>query len=108
MCEIISTVFKRRSHGVIGIIDGCHIPCKAPIDNPNDFYNRKVFHSIILQGPRRMHDARVFRQREIFQRLKHHLLPPDRHIIGDAAYPLLVNLLPYRDTGHLTRIQIIY
>ncbi|XP_018307726.1 putative nuclease HARBI1 [Mycetomoellerius zeteki] len=127
MCEIISMVFKRRSHGipgVVGIIDGCHIPCKAPIDNPNDFYNRKGFHSIVLQGvcdhkgrfidifvglPGRMHDARVFRQSEIFQRLKHHLLPPDRHIIGDAAYPLLVNLLtPYRDTGHLTRTQIIY
>lgn len=37
------------------------------------------------------------------------MLPPDHHIIGDAAYPLLVNLLtPYRDTGHLTRAQIIY
>ncbi|KYN19764.1 hypothetical protein ALC57_07917 [Trachymyrmex cornetzi] len=45
MYEIISTVFKRRSHGilgVVGIIDECHIPCKAPIDNPNDFYNRKA------------------------------------------------------------------
>lgn len=59
--------------------------------------------------PGRMHDARVFRQSEIFQRLTHHLLPPNYHIIGDAAYPLKVNLLtPYRDTGHLTRAQIIY
>lgn len=56
-----------------------------------------------------MHDARVFRESEIFQRLTHQLLPPNHHIIGDAAYPLLVNLLtPYRDTGHLTRTQIIY
>ncbi|XP_011859380.1 PREDICTED: putative nuclease HARBI1 [Vollenhovia emeryi] len=121
-------VFKRRSHGipnVVGAIDGCHIPCKAPINNANDFYNRKGFHSIVLQGicdhkarfidifvglPGRMHDARVFRQSEIFQRLTHHhLLPPDCHIIGDAAYPLLVNLLtPYRDTGHLSRAQITY
>ncbi|CAL1678839.1 unnamed protein product [Lasius platythorax] len=127
MCEIASTIFKRRSHGipgVVGAIDGCHIPCQAPIDNANDFYNRKGFHSIILQGicdhkarfidifvglPGRMHDARVFRQSEIFQRLTHHLLPPNYHIIGDAAYPLKVNLLtPYRDTGHLTRAQIIY
>jgi len=59
--------------------------------------------------PGRMHDARVFRQSEIFRRITNHLLPPDRHIIGDAAYPLLMNLLtPYRDTGHLTRAQIIY
>lgn len=56
-----------------------------------------------------MHDARVFRQSDIFRRLTNNLLPPDHHIIGDAAYPLLVNLLtPYRDTGHLTRAQIIY
>lgn len=59
--------------------------------------------------PGRMHDARVFRRSEIFERLTHHLLPPDYHIIGDAAYPLSVNLLtPYRDTGHLTRTQIRY
>jgi len=49
----LSQIFKRRSHGipgVVGVNDGCHIPCKAPIDNGNDFYNRKGFDSIILQG----------------------------------------------------------
>lgn len=49
----LSQIFKRRSHGipgVVGAIDGCHIPCKAPIDNANDFYNQKGFYSIILQG----------------------------------------------------------
>ena len=46
-------VFKARSHGfpgVIGAIDGCHIPCKQPVENANDYYNRKGFHSIVLQG----------------------------------------------------------
>lgn len=67
------------------------------------------FIDIFVGLPGRMHDARVFRQSEIFRRLTNNLLPSDHHIIGDAAYPLLVNLLtPYRDTGHLTRAQIIY
>ncbi|XP_032690383.1 putative nuclease HARBI1 [Odontomachus brunneus] len=46
-------VFEERSYGfpgVIGAIDGCHIPCKQPKDNAHDYYNRKGFHSIILQG----------------------------------------------------------
>lgn len=45
--------FEQRSNGFLGIvgaIDGCHIPCKQPKDNAHDYYNRKGFHSIILQG----------------------------------------------------------
>ncbi|KAB0805296.1 hypothetical protein PPYR_02266 [Photinus pyralis] len=35
------------------------------------------------------------------------LLTPQQHLLGDAAYPLLDNLLkPYRDNGHLTEVQI--
>ncbi|XP_018376266.1 PREDICTED: putative nuclease HARBI1 [Trachymyrmex cornetzi] len=52
MCNISSTIFERRSGGfpgVVGAIDGVHIQCKAPPGNANDYYNRKGFHSIILQ-----------------------------------------------------------
>ncbi|KAJ8915397.1 hypothetical protein NQ315_008285 [Exocentrus adspersus] len=35
---------SRRFPGVIGMIDGCHIPCKQPPVNEVDFYNRKGFH----------------------------------------------------------------
>lgn len=36
-------------------------------------------------------------------------LPPNFHIIGDSAYPLLLNVMtPYRDNGHLTRKQATY
>uniref|UniRef100_A0A6P7HCR0 Nuclease HARBI1 n=1 Tax=Diabrotica virgifera virgifera TaxID=50390 RepID=A0A6P7HCR0_DIAVI len=48
-----ANVFELRSRGipgVVGAIDGCHIPIKQPVRNANDFYNRKGFHSIILQG----------------------------------------------------------
>ncbi|KAK9754589.1 hypothetical protein QE152_g1108 [Popillia japonica] len=44
----IVRVFYERSNGfpgIVGAIDGCHIPIKQPTQNP-----RKHFHSIILQG----------------------------------------------------------
>ncbi|KAF2883684.1 hypothetical protein ILUMI_22499, partial [Ignelater luminosus] len=64
-----------RLPGVVGIIDGCHIEIKQPINNAVDFFNRKETHSIILQAvcddnglltdvfigiPGRVHDVRVF------------------------------------------------
>lgn len=36
--------------GVAGAIDACHIAIKQPVGNAHDYYNRKGFHSIILQG----------------------------------------------------------
>ncbi|XP_067204937.1 putative nuclease HARBI1 isoform X3 [Linepithema humile] len=122
-------IFETRSrgfYGVIGAIDGCHIPCKQPVDNANDYYNRKGFHSIILQGvcnhrgqfidcfigmPGRMHDARVFRLSPLFESLNaiNCLIPKKFHLIGDTAYPLLINLMtPFKDNGHLTVVQTRY
>ncbi|XP_046391887.1 putative nuclease HARBI1 [Ischnura elegans] len=121
-------VFQLRSRGipgVVGAIDGCHIPIQQPAGNPIDFYNRKGFHSIILQGvcddgmrfidiavgmPGRMHDARVFENSPLRQKLVvERVLGPDRHLIGDAAYPLLGCLItPFRNTGHLTNAQVVF
>ena len=33
-----------------GALDGCHIPISAPVEHHTDFYNRKGWYSIILQG----------------------------------------------------------
>ena len=33
-----------------GAIDGIHIPMKCPSDYSNKYYNRKNFHSVILQA----------------------------------------------------------
>ena len=33
-----------------GAIDGTHIPVEAPAENASDYYNRKGWHSVILQG----------------------------------------------------------
>ncbi len=34
----------------VGVIDGSHIPIIAPTEYPRDFFNRKGWHSIILQA----------------------------------------------------------
>ena len=121
-------MFDLRSRGfpgVIGAIDGCHIPCKQPINNANDYYNRKGFHSIILQGvcdnkarfidifvgmPGRMHDARVFRNSPLYRDIMNEgnpLIPSRYHIIGDTTYPLLESCMtPIKDNGYLSRSQI--
>jgi len=36
--------------GVVGAIDGSHIPIKAPTKYPADYFNRKHFYSIVLQA----------------------------------------------------------
>ncbi|KAJ8910566.1 hypothetical protein NQ315_008951 [Exocentrus adspersus] len=121
-------IFQDRSRGfpgVIGMIDGCHIPCKQPPANEVNYYNRKGFHSIRLQGtcdhqgkfidvyignPGRIHDARVFRNSPLFERMSEaDFIPSNFHLLGDAAYPLKANLMtPFKDTGHLTRAQTLY
>ena len=74
-----------------GAIDGTHIPIKSPKECPADYYNRKGWHSIILQGtvnhlghfmdinigwPGRVHDARVFANSALFKRgQSNNLLP---------------------------------
>ncbi|XP_055921096.1 putative nuclease HARBI1 isoform X1 [Eupeodes corollae] len=121
----ISRVFREKSGGyipgIVGAIDGCHIQIKQPVKNPIDYYNRKNTHSIILQGvcdhravfidiyvgaPGRLHDARVFRNSPLSDKLAQ-FLPADYHLVGDAAYPLGQNLItPFRDNGHLLERQI--
>lgn len=37
--------------GVVGAVDGCHIPLDvAPINDQRSYFNRKQFHSVLLQG----------------------------------------------------------
>lgn len=113
--------------GVIGAIDGCHIPIKAPLNNPIDYYNRNSYHSVVLQGvcdhkmlfidifvgmPGRVHDARVFRNSPLYDEItteNAYFISPNMHLLGDSAYPLLPNLMvPFKDNGHLTARQHHY
>ena len=111
-----------------GAIDGTHIPIKAPSDHPDEYYNRKSFHSVILQAvvdsfmyftdicvgwPGRVHDARVLSKSALYHKAQHlGTCFPDGQpvnvngvmvpviIIGDPAYPLLPWLMkPFPETG---------
>ncbi|XP_036144255.1 putative nuclease HARBI1 isoform X1 [Monomorium pharaonis] len=111
---------------VVCAVDGMHIEIPAPNVDPKSYYNRKGFHSIILQGicdakcqfidifigwPGATHDARVWRESPIGQALAEDptLIPEGTHILGDSAYSLQPYLLtPFRDNGHLSRRQKLY
>ena len=66
-----------------GAVDGTHISIMSPRDFPADYFNRKGWHSIIMQGmvdhlyrftdiyigwPGRVHDARVFGNSTLYQK----------------------------------------
>lgn len=74
--------------------------------------HKGCFINLYVGLPGRMHDAHVFRRSNLYRQLsnaENPLLPLDLHLIGDAAYLLLPNLMtPFRDTDHLTIVKIIY
>ena len=111
----------------IGAIDGSHIPCRPPTECPENYVNRKGFHSIILQAvcdhemfitdihlgwPGSVHDARVFRPSPLCDHLDNNtteMCPDGSYLLGDAAYPLKNSLLtPFKENGNLTQQQRTY
>ncbi|XP_034945557.1 putative nuclease HARBI1 [Chelonus insularis] len=104
---------------IIGAIDGCHVRIRRPVHHQEDYYNRKRYHSIILQAvansdkvftdvyigePGSMHDARVFRRSPLYEKA---LTDPNffgtYFLLGDTAYPSTPWMItPFRDNGHLT------
>ncbi|KAJ8930649.1 hypothetical protein NQ314_016564 [Rhamnusium bicolor] len=118
--------FRRKANfpGIVGAIDGSHIPIKAPINAQNSYINRKGFHSVLLQGvcdhnlkfidcytgeAGSIHDSMLFRRSDLSTRLPNLNFPQNGHLVGDAAYKLTTTLMvPYKNYGHLTRQQIIY
>ena len=111
--------FFRRTNmpGVIGAIDGTHIPIPGPSHERQAYINRKGFPSIQLQAicdanlrftdiltgwPGSVNDARVFRNSPLHTMLENGHLPEEYHLLGDSAYALQPYMLvPYRDNGHL-------
>lgn len=58
-----------------------------------------------------MHDGAVFRNSPLFEALTNRQNPllGQQHLIGDSAYPLMLNLMtPFRDNGHLPAAHITY
>ena len=116
----------------VGAVDGCPIPVASPAMNLTDYYNRKGWYSIILQGvvdhsyrfidinvgwPGSVHDSRVFSHSTIFKRITEGTLLPDKsitvngteiplYLIGDSAYSLETWLMkPFTHGTELTSQQ---
>lgn len=125
--------FSQAAHGfpqVGGAVDGSHIPIKAPSENPDCYYNRKGFHSVILQAvvdshlnfidicigwPGRVHDARVLVNSQLYERAEQEgtAFPQSERalisgvevpvlLLGDPAYHLKQWLIkPYPESAHM-------
>uniref|UniRef100_A0A3Q0RQD1 DDE Tnp4 domain-containing protein n=1 Tax=Amphilophus citrinellus TaxID=61819 RepID=A0A3Q0RQD1_AMPCI len=105
-----------------GAVDGSHIPIIAPEENHADYFNRKGWHSVILQGtvdhrfcftniyagwPGGIHDARVLRNSYVYSLAERgELFPPNTEEIMGVQVPIMLWLLKgYSDTGTLTAEQ---
>ena len=89
-----------------GAMDGSNIPIIAPPVHAKDYFNRKCFHSIVLQGvvdhqckimdvyigwPGSVHDARVLANSNVFAKAEAETLFPDNRLrICGQDVPLLM------------------
>ena len=132
LTSVLNGFAKRGFPHCGGAIDGTHIPIEAPQDSPSDYYNRKGWHSVILQAmvddranftdihvgyPGRVHDAHVLSNSELFAKGERGDLFERRQkviqgttvpvlVIGGPAYPLRPWLMkPYINTGSLCTSQ---
>ena len=103
---------------VVAAIDGSHMPIKAPLQNKEDYFNRKHRYSILLQGvvgpqffdvfvgvPGSVHDSRLLRLSKFGREMESGLLfqVPRFNldgveikpiVLGDSAYALKTWLIP--------------
>ncbi|CAM4598534.1 unnamed protein product [Lepidochelys olivacea] len=86
-----------------GAIVGTHIPILAPEHQASEYINRKGYFSIVLQAlvdhkgrfinismgwPGKVHDAHIFRNSGLFQKLQEGTVFPDQKIaVGDVEMP---------------------
>ncbi|CAM5171230.1 unnamed protein product [Natator depressus] len=116
-----------------GVIDGMHIPILGPDHQDSQYINRKGHFSVVLQAlvdhkgrftninvgwPRKVHDARIFRNSSLWKQLQQGTYFPDQKItvgyvempiviLGDPGYPLMPWLMkPY--TGILDSSQELF
>ncbi|XP_033109534.1 protein ALP1-like [Anneissia japonica] len=127
---------KKGFPQVAGAIDGTHIKIFAPQKDAQDYFNRKWSFSVVLQAlvdadgkfmntfvgmPGSVHDARVFNLSALSKKLQEHTLFTPNNVVeiegsavpllilGDAAYPLLPNLIrPFIGRGCLNRSERMF
>ncbi|XP_034057701.1 protein ALP1-like isoform X2 [Gymnodraco acuticeps] len=132
----MATFFNRRWRApqCVGAIDGSHIPILAPRDYPKDYYNRKGWHSVVLQAvvddrgmfcdvcvgdPGSVHDARVLKQSNLWVAISDGVLlgqnkmtisgcDVGHYLIGDPAYPMQRWLMkPFSDIYRLSSARSV-
>lgn len=117
-----STAFLKKWHmpHCIGALDGKHVIIQAPPHSGSDYFNYKGQHSLVLialcdadykfifveigsQG--RQSDGGIFRRTSLYRKIKTDTLnipepeiidgdiPIPYYIVGDAAFPLLENIM---------------
>ena len=117
-----------------GYIDGTHIPIKTPLENSQEYFNYKQFHSLNVQAvcdyrgyvldvectwPGSCHDAKVVSNSGIGNKMRNKDLPKTysmvlpghkkvpNYVIGDPAYPLPPNCLKEYESCK-TNAQVIF
>jgi hypothetical protein len=113
--ESIMAGFQAK-HGFIGVcgaLDGTHVAIVAPANGAEDFYCRKNYYSIVTQAvcdhlgrftdivvgwPGSVHDARVLKNSNLWNRAEAGtLLNRGQFLLADAGYPLRPWLItPYK------------
>lgn len=92
---------------IVSALDESHIPIRAPKEDPNEYVNRKSFHSVVLHGVAdangkflhvstgyagSIHDSRVLRMSSLLPSIENGdiLHSPTRRIGGTQVKPLIV------------------
>lgn len=119
----ISNEFEKFAgiKGIIGAIDGCHIRIRKPQQCPMDYYNRKKYYSVLIQGvvdhtkkfidvscgePGSMHDWRVLQRTKLYENAEERNIFRDFFLLGDSAYKNNEWIVtPFKDFGNLSDQQ---
>ena len=108
--------------GVIGCVDGTHIPVLVPKDDVAETYrNRKGFMSLNVQmvcgpnseiyditanWPGSAHDAAIWTSCDLNGKLSSGMASIEHHLLGDSAYPLKEFLLtPYKNPSNSSQVR---
>ncbi|XP_071086577.1 uncharacterized protein [Haliotis cracherodii] len=105
--KTVADIFFMLS-GVIGAIDGCHIPIKASSSHQEEYNNRKMTHTVILQAVCDSYLSIYLSpnhsnlSQSIQSNMAQHFPDGKYHLVGDSAYALKKWLMvPYKDHGNL-------
>ena len=95
----------------IGAIDCTHIEISKPVRHPDEYINRKVFHSINVQAtcdafdkftsvdiswPGSVHDSRILKNSELYRLMQTNVNVSNAVILGDQGY----GITPWLMTKH--------